>query len=188
MIFSWNLSTAALLMLGSLNFLEYYYIQSIEGYPAESFSQVEILEKQLRFEFSKWCQKVVWLPLQHSWGLIGGAGLFWMENSQEERHEAETPNSKPFWKYARDFGEKGTILACIGLLFLSQHSRKGTLCCGCGFEISRLKNWSCFLWPIQVSPTPAAQCRAGFEPSFLSSQGHFVCRLPQWSHSIVCFA
>ena len=105
-------------MLGSLNILQYYYIQSIEGYQAESLSEVEILKKQLRFKFSNWYQKVVWLPLQHSWGLIGGAGLFWMENSQEERHEAETPNSKPFWKYAGDFGEKGTILAWIGLIFL----------------------------------------------------------------------
>ena len=37
----------------SLNFLEYYDVRSIEGYPTESFSQVEIPETQWRFEFSK---------------------------------------------------------------------------------------------------------------------------------------
>ena len=47
-----------------------------EGYPTESFSQVEILEKQWRFEFSKISQKVAWLPWQHTGGLIGGTELF----------------------------------------------------------------------------------------------------------------
>ena len=47
--------------------LEYYDVQSIEkGYPTESFSQLEILEKQLRFKFSKLSQKVVWLPWQQT--------------------------------------------------------------------------------------------------------------------------
>ena len=64
-----------------MNFLEYYDVQSIEGYPTESFSQVEILEKQRRFEFSKLSQKVVWLPWQHTCGLIGGTDLFLTENT-----------------------------------------------------------------------------------------------------------
>ena len=37
--------------------LEYYDVSSIEGYLIESLSEVEILEKQWRFEFSKLCLK-----------------------------------------------------------------------------------------------------------------------------------
>ena len=46
MIF-WNVSIVIVSILALINFLEYYDIQSIEGYPTESFSQVEILEKTL---------------------------------------------------------------------------------------------------------------------------------------------
>ena len=52
----------------------------MEGYPTESFSQVEILEKW-RIKFSKISQKVAWLPWQHAGGLIGGTELFLMKNA-----------------------------------------------------------------------------------------------------------
>ena len=74
--------TALILVL--LKFLEYYDVQSIKGYPTESFSHVEILEKQWRFEFSKLSQKVAWLPWQHTLGLIGETELFLMENTKKE--------------------------------------------------------------------------------------------------------
>ena len=47
-------------------FLEFYDVQSLEGYPTESFSQVEIIKKQWRFGFSELSQKVAWLPWQHT--------------------------------------------------------------------------------------------------------------------------
>ena len=59
-----------------LNFLEFYYVQRIEGYRTGSFSQMEILEKQWRFEFSKLSRKVVWLPWQHTRGFIDRTEIF----------------------------------------------------------------------------------------------------------------
>ena len=62
MIF-WNLSIVTVQILTLIElFLEFYDVQSLEGYPTESFSQVEIPEKQWRFEFSRLSRKVVWLP------------------------------------------------------------------------------------------------------------------------------
>ena len=43
----------------NVSFSEYCDVQSIEGYPTESFFQLEILAKQRRFEFSKLSRKVV---------------------------------------------------------------------------------------------------------------------------------
>ena len=58
MIF-WKVSIVKVLILAiCLNLLEYYDVKSIEAYPTESFSQVEILEKELQFEFSKISQKL----------------------------------------------------------------------------------------------------------------------------------
>ena len=72
----WNLSIVTVLLLALINFLEYYDVQSLEGYPTESFSQAGILEKQWRLEFSKLYQKVAWLPWQHTLGLYGGTEFF----------------------------------------------------------------------------------------------------------------
>ena len=44
MIF-WNLSTVKLLIVVFIKFLEFCDVQSIEGYPAEIFFPVEVLEK-----------------------------------------------------------------------------------------------------------------------------------------------
>ena len=44
MIF-WNVSIVTVLVLAMIKLLRVYDIQSIEGYPTESFSQVEMLKK-----------------------------------------------------------------------------------------------------------------------------------------------
>ena len=62
----WNVPTVTVLILALIKRLDCFVVQSIEGYPTESFSQVEIHEKQGRFDFSKLSQKVVWLPWQHT--------------------------------------------------------------------------------------------------------------------------
>ena len=58
MIF-WNVSIVTGLIIALIELVDYYDDQSIESYPTESFSQEEILEKQLIFEFSKLSRKVV---------------------------------------------------------------------------------------------------------------------------------
>ena len=54
----WNVSIVTVLILALIKLFRVLGCQSIEGYPAESFSQVEILEKLWRFEFSKISRKV----------------------------------------------------------------------------------------------------------------------------------
>ena len=61
-IFGQNDFLESFLILVLIKLFEYYDVQSIEGYPTESFSQVETMEIRA-FELSR---KVVWLPWQHT--------------------------------------------------------------------------------------------------------------------------
>ena len=65
MIF-WNVSIVTVLILAMIKLIRVLGVRSVEGYPTESLSQVDILEKEWQFEFSKTSQKVAWLPWQHT--------------------------------------------------------------------------------------------------------------------------
>ena len=98
----WSLSTMTLLMWASIKPSNSIMISNhtCGRLTTESFFQVEIPEKQWIFEFSKFCWRAAWLPWQHTWGLIGGTEVFWMES-----HEAKTWNSKAFWRHSVIFGK-----------------------------------------------------------------------------------
>ena len=66
----------------------------MEGYPIESFSKVEILDKQQRVKFPIGYAKVALLPWQHArWlALIGGAEFSEWKFTRKKSHIAETPN------------------------------------------------------------------------------------------------
>ena len=118
MIF-WKVSIVKVLILAiCLNFLEYYDVKSIEAYPTESFSQVEILEKELQFEFSKISQKLHGCHGNIKWGLIGGTELFLMENTYKEISQGSYSKLQAVLKICCDLGEGGTKcpLAWIGLI------------------------------------------------------------------------
>ena len=80
MIF-WNVSIVTVLILAMIKLLTVLGCPKHKGYPTDSFSQVEILEKQWRLKFSKTSRKVAWLQWQHTSGLTGGTELFLMENT-----------------------------------------------------------------------------------------------------------
>ena len=115
----------------NVSFSEYCDVQSIEGYPTESFFQLEIPAKQRRIEFSKLSRKVV-----SCHGNIHQDWLLELNFSEWKYHrkkgpKAENPKWKPLSRYpvvlvrGHNVPPLMSPLAWIGLRLLAKNLR----CC-----------------------------------------------------------
>ena len=96
----WNFSTVMLLILALIKLLWVLWCPKHRRLSHRKFLSAGNTWKQWRFKFSKLSRKVVWLPWQHTWVLIGRTEFSEWKIPRKKNHKAETPNSRPFWRYA----------------------------------------------------------------------------------------
>ena len=77
-----------------MNFLEYGDVQSIEGYLAESFFQLENFGKTMEIRVFKIKLKSCMVAIHE--GCFLGLNFSEWKIPRKKIHKAETPNSKPF--------------------------------------------------------------------------------------------
>ena len=102
----WNVSIVTVLILALIQLLRVLWCPKHRRFFHRKFLSGGILEKQWRFEFSKLNRKVLFLPWQHTWGLIGGANF---SEWKIPRKKSQISNSqlRAILKRCCDFGEGG---------------------------------------------------------------------------------